>query len=271
MIKAAFFDIDGTLFSHAQRKIPESAIQAIHLMQTNGIKAYIATGRHVLELADLDVKDLRFDGFVALNGTLMLDANRNVEMKIPFDQEAKERIVEMYYEQEYSFILVTMTDWYINQVSPATIQAANELHLNLPQYQPWHDQDLYGAVVFFPPEQDEEFASKMTDNVIVARWNDLGVDIAPVCEEQKQMHLEGKPYGLYLMGQKHGFRREEMIAFGDSQNDVTMLKYAGIGVAMGNAIEQAKQAADYVTDPIDENGIWNAAVHFGLIDNELLK
>lgn len=48
MIKAAFFDIDGTILSHSQRKIPDSTLKAIHMMQENGIKVYIATGRHLL-------------------------------------------------------------------------------------------------------------------------------------------------------------------------------------------------------------------------------
>ena len=56
-----------------------------------------------------------------------------------------------------------------------------------------------------------------------------------------------------------------MHRLGDGGNDVTMLEYAGIGVAMGNACDAAKAAADYVTDDITADGLAKALAHFGLI------
>ncbi len=56
-----------------------------------------------------------------------------------------------------------------------------------------------------------------------------------------------------------------MIAFGDAENDIAMLQLAGIGVAMGNGEPAAKAAADYVTDRIEEDGIWKALVKFAVI------
>ena len=58
---------------------------------------------------------------------------------------------------------------------------------------------------------------------------------------------------------------EEIIAFGDGENDIGMLQLAGIGVAMGNAEEVVKQNADYITADIDDDGIEKALRHFGLI------
>jgi hydroxymethylpyrimidine pyrophosphatase-like HAD family hydrolase len=63
----------------------------------------------------------------------------------------------------------------------------------------------------------------------------------------------------------YGIRQEEMIAFGDGENDMEMLQFAGIGIAMGNAEKEVKAVADYVTDDIDDDGIWKACRHFGLI------
>ena len=268
MIKAAFFDIDGTILSHSQRKIPDSTLKAIHMMQENGIKVYIATGRHLLEINELDFRDLHFDGYVVLNGSLLLDQDRNVEMCIPFEKEDKEIMVRLFQEEQYAVMLVTMDDFYMNIVTPQTFIACKALNLEIPDPKPWHDQELVGAVAYFTVEEEEAFQENLTDHVVVARWNPYGVDIAPVCKEQRELHLEGKPYGLYLMGKKHGFTQEEIIAFGDSQNDESMLRYAKIGVAMGNATSGAKAVADYITDDIDEHGVWNAAVHFGLIDGE---
>ena len=75
----------------------------------------------------------------------------------------------------------------------------------------------------------------------------------------------GKPNGLAHTLAHLGLTREQSIAFGDGGNDVTMLEYAGIGVAMGNACDAAKAAADYVTDDITADGLAKALAHFGLI------
>ena len=60
-------------------------------------------------------------------------------------------------------------------------------------------------------------------------------------------------------------KREECMAFGDGGNDIPIIEYAGIGVAMGNATDDVKAAADYVTDTVDEDGIVTALEHFGVI------
>ena len=55
------------------------------------------------------------------------------------------------------------------------------------------------------------------------------------------------------------------MAFGDGGNDIAMLQHAGVGVAMGNAMDEVKKAADFVTTSVDEDGIVNALRHFGLL------
>lgn len=71
-----------------------------------------------------------------------------------------------------------------------------------------------------------------------------------------------KGSALLWLGEYLGITAEEMITFGDSGNDIDMLKVAGIGIAMGNAEEEAKKAADYVTDTNDENGVAKALSYF---------
>ncbi len=64
---------------------------------------------------------------------------------------------------------------------------------------------------------------------------------------------------------QNGIDRSETMAFGDGENDIAMLEYVGIGVAMGNGKEAVKEAADYVTDTVEDHGIEKALKHFGLI------
>lgn len=64
----------------------------------------------------------------------------------------------------------------------------------------------------------------------------------------------------------YGLKREEVIAIGDSENDISMLEYAGLGIAMGNASDRVKQKADYITDSNDNEGVANAINKFVLAD-----
>lgn len=64
-----------------------------------------------------------------------------------------------------------------------------------------------------------------------------------------------KGHAVKQLAQYYNITREEIIAIGDSENDITMLEYAGLGVAMGNALDRVKQKADYVTDTNDYDGV----------------
>ena len=86
MIKAAFFDIDGTLFSHTMHKIPDSARKAVHLLRENGVKVFLATGRGIRTLKKVSWGDLVFDGYITLNGQICLDARENVLFEAPIYQ-----------------------------------------------------------------------------------------------------------------------------------------------------------------------------------------
>jgi Cof subfamily protein (haloacid dehalogenase superfamily) len=74
-----------------------------------------------------------------------------------------------------------------------------------------------------------------------------------------------KAKGIDRLCEYFDIDKKDTYAFGDSLNDIEMLKMVNVGVAMGNAQDEAKAVADYITDKIDEDGIKNALVHFGLI------
>ena len=65
-----------------------------------------------------------------------------------------------------------------------------------------------------------------------------------------------------------GAKREDTIAFGDAKIDIPMLQYCGVGVAMGNGGDEIKAAADYLTDDVDRDGLYQAFLHLGLLDRK---
>jgi hypothetical protein len=98
----------------------------------------------------------------------------------------------------------------------------------------------------------------MTHEIKSVRWNPDFTDLIPADG--------GKSVGIQQLLEHFGLSQEETMAFGDGGNDIEMLQYVHLGVAMGNGTQNVKAAADYVTDSVDEDGIWNALVHFGLIE-----
>ena len=78
-------------------------------------------------------------------------------------------------------------------------------------------------------------------------------------------HGFSKAGGIRRVCEMLGISQENTIAVGDSINDVDMLRYAGVGIVMGNGTQVAKENADYITTGIYEDGIWNAMAHLALI------
>ena len=72
-IKAAFFDIDGTLLSHKLKDVPQSARNAVAALRSRGVKCLVASGRHIIEMDRLPLRDMTFDGYITLNGQLCVD------------------------------------------------------------------------------------------------------------------------------------------------------------------------------------------------------
>ncbi len=98
---------------------------------------------------------------------------------------------------------------------------------------------------------------RLPEGCKIERWSDDGVDIIHAAS--------GKVSGILAVQKALGLSVDEIMAFGDAENDMDMLRYAGIGVAMGNAKGCVKEIADYVTADIDADGIWEALCHFKIL------
>lgn len=256
MIKAAFFDVDGTLLSHNSKSIPDSAKKALQVMREKGIQLFLATGRGKSEINRLPVKDLTFDGYVTLNGQICLDSEKKLSYGIPLQGKSLENVLDIFCKKETPFILVEEERLYINFINDEVVEAQKDISTPLPQIREYEGDPVYMAIGFFTEDQTEAWEKKLPDCTIT-RWNPKGVDIIA--------KGGSKAAGVARIAGMHGWDASEIIAFGDGENDIEMMQYAGIGVAMGNAEASVKAIADYVTTDIDQDGIWNAAKQYGLL------
>ncbi len=256
MIKAIFFDIDGTLFSHANNKIPDSTIDCLKKLRNKGVKTIIATGRHKIDLVTLPVKDIPFDGYLTLNGQLLLDEDLKTYASTPIDKEEMEIVSRIFNKKKIPMILVTENDRYINYVDDTVIKVLKGEHMDIPPIKEYGGEIIYQAMAYIQKNR-QDLLDSLLDECSITSWHPTGIDIIPVGG--------GKSNGIKQYIKANNLKVEETMAFGDGDNDCGMLKFVGIGVAMGNASTKAKQAADYITDDIDNDGIKKALEHFNII------
>lgn len=261
MIKALFFDIDGTLVSFHTHVIPPSAVDALAQAHEKGIKVFIATGRPTALINNMTPLETRgiIDGYVTMNGAYCFVGEKIVFSK-PINHKAVVTIGR--YAQERNIASIFVPAQGIRVCHPDRMVEKifyEHLHVDkMPEtsFEEGWQGDIYQITSFFNQAQEDEIM-KDAVGAIGNRWHPGFTDItAEGCD---------KSYGVKVMGEHFGFRKEELMCFGDGGNDISMIEYAGIGVALGNASDEVKIHADYVTTSVDDEGVANALRHYHLI------
>ena len=252
MIKAVFFDVDGTLLSQKQGKVPISTRRALRRIRKKGIKIFIATGRHMIELSKLPVMEIPFDGYLTLNGNLILDENKKAYAGTSISADEVEVLSGIFRAKKIPFVMISSDKRYINYVDDVVVETQASTHGTIPDVGTVSDYDgekIYQCIAFVQ-DHERKVLDEILDECSITSWNPTGIDIVA--------RGSGKAAGIAQFIEEQGLDRSEIMAFGDGENDIEMLKYAGIGVAMGNAWEEVKKASDYVTDTCDHSGVAQA-------------
>ncbi|MBP9636944.1 MAG: Cof-type HAD-IIB family hydrolase [Bacteroidaceae bacterium] len=257
MIKAIFFDIDGTLVSFRTHKVSESTQKALKILRKKGIKTFIATGRHLRAINNLP--GLEFDGYVTLNGGLCFGESGKLISQTSIPQEDLFSYLDYIEENPMPCVFVRKGDLHINYINQEVIDLFKLLDfIEVPtaDLREIAKEDVSQLIAFFDQTKDAEVMTHLP-NCTSTRWYHTFTDVVPkgICKSK----------GIAQVIEKLGIQREEIMAFGDGGNDIDMLQYAGIGVAMGNAENEVKEVADYLTDTVDNDGILKALEHFQIL------
>ena len=257
---ALFFDIDGTLVSFNTHEIPASAVKALTEAKENGSQIYIATGRPPLIINNMSQIEHLIDGFITINGALCYVGHEQVSCH-PIPAEDVMTCVQDSQAKRYGLIVVGRDQ--VAVLDPTgSVDRIFRQYLNVKEFDkpsPLEDvlgQDVLQLTAFFDAGYEKDMLARMPQ-CVSGRWHPEFTDITA--------READKGKGILAIARHKGFDASRTIAFGDGGNDLSMIRQAGIGVAMADATEELKQQADYITTSVDENGILNALRHFNVI------
>ena len=257
MVKAVFFDIDGTLMSLKTRTVPASALETLKALKQKGIRLFIATGRAKDGLKVLG--GFPFDGYITLNGQFCYTGDGEVIYEntiLPEDLAIlKEELAEHPFPCGYVLRDTKVFNFRDERVDEVHAITGNDAH---PAGDTSHieEQPVYQVMAFISEDEEKELLKKMT-HCTAARWYPTFCDLSP---------LGGtKVKGIDCFLAHYGIGLQETMAFGDGGNDLQMLEHVQFAVAMENGDPSLKSIADYVTDDPDHDGIRNACIHYGLL------
>lgn len=275
-INTIVLDIDGTILN-SDRKISEKTKNALIKVQEMGIKVVLASGRPTASMMWI-AKELQLDKhhglLVSFNGACVVDVeSQKILYSQPIDQAVGKTLLNhlkdfdvrpMVYDGNYMFV----NNVYDGQIEIGDVFKNGETTINIIEY-----ESRNGNYLLCEVEDLEEFIDFPLYKVLIAGDKDYlkatykeieaplkdklnCVFSAPFYFEFTDKNID-KANTLKTVLEPMGYKQENTIAFGDGHNDLSMIKYAGVGVAMANAEQAVLDGADEITLSNDEDGIYH--------------
>ncbi len=258
-IRAIFFDIDGTLLGLKSKIIPDSTIEALALLKAKGVKIFVSTGRSYQHAKFLAAHG--FDGFITFNGSYCVDGEGQPFFRHTIDVNDIRILHDHLNTIEHFPVGVMTTEGsFISDVTEDVAATFKLLKLEVPHAKPFAsalETEVLQLNLFVDEDKEIHLINNVLKNCESSRW----------CPEFIDVNARGisKQIGMEQFFAQHGLVAAETMAFGDGGNDIQMLRTAGIGVAMANAGDNVKAAANYITDTTEEDGVWKALKQYEII------
>lgn len=261
--KLIALDVDGTLLTddHRLTRKTREAVRAVH---EQGARIVLCTGRGAVSTLPL-LDELGLDGIVITHngGATIRSPDRKVLHTFDFPVERVRPLVAYCRERGIHFDINTAFDIYVEQLSEEMKEG----------YRLFFAEPVLLEDVMRFAEPIIKFTIAAESGVIerfMQDWPGLGTDGLRMMRSGEffadVMHEKtSKGNALKVLAEHWGIRREEVLAIGNYYNDLEMIRYAGLSIAMANSPDDVKAAADEVTGSNNEDGVYEALARHCLI------
>jgi len=261
--KLLFFDIDGTLMDYHQgmREMPKDTIETLDALRKEGHEVFLATGRcHCFIMPE--VMWYPFSGYITCNGGYVEYKGENVFKKTA-SVEAIKAVVALSEKYRFNYYLESRDYIYVRDKQDQKHQKfARDWGMTdesvIDDFNPEDIECYIGMIVINNKDEQQLVIDTLSPYFDVQRhraWFSFDLTIKET----------SKGRGIVELAKVLHSDMKDTIAFGDGRNDVEMLQTAHLGIAMGNAMTEALEAADYITDRVENAGIKKACQYFKLI------
>lgn len=273
MSKIIFLDMDGTIRDF-DGTIPSSAKEAIKKARANGHQVCISSGRPYYQIMQ-ELSDMEFDGIISGTGSYVMYKEECLRHKF-ITQFTYLSLCDYLLQHKCVFRLMTHKAVYVlRQTLPLYQQVEQNIQKNLGE----NARKLMAT----PPtvidslldvheiEKIVFFSDTISLEDLKSKWDTCfyivpsSIPYSGKTAGEITPSVVNKAAGILSIMEAGGFEREDVVAIGDSDNDIDMIQFAGCGIAMGNATDSVKNVADYITLPLNEDGLYHAFVREKLI------
>jgi Cof subfamily protein (haloacid dehalogenase superfamily) len=246
-VRAIFIDMDGTLLK-ASNNISHRNIDAIKRLMNQGIKVFLATGRHYEVTAPYHKEIGLSTPMICLNGAAIHDPETGRAIQMKTVQLNEQRFHHLTAEKSCNVIIHTANGLYCKETNEeidywTKVGQIPPLYLGDLRQANYQDVLKYSVRTGAPcPELSALFKNEAE----VIDWNDGFELVAPFVSKWSAIKSLLSDFRI---------SPDEVVAIGDGPNDIEMLRRVGTGVAMGNAGEKVKAAADFITGHHENDGL----------------
>jgi len=261
-IKLIAIDMDGTLLNK-NNKLTQRTHDAVKKAQEKGVRVVIATGR-VLKSALHYSDELKLNSYVsACNGAIVVDETKKIVLRKPINIIDVKKVMEIGHElgiyfhfyNEDTFFTKTVVQEVIDYYNPTTSKFQSQ-DVGIRIYQQSDEvtsiKDLFVYKFLFIDNNKDKL-----DKLKLQLRRIKGIDLSSSWNNNIEVMQKGASKGssIEFLCKEFGIDKSQVMAIGDNENDLSMIKFAGFGVAMENGEECIKQAAKYITSSNEEDGV----------------
>lgn len=275
--KIVFFDIDGTLWDWYQI-IPQSTVDALKRLRENGHLAILCSGRAKGNINDKKLLDIGFDGMIAACGGYV-EYRGEIIKELLLSEAQLRKIIDLTQKHGMPIVLEGAEEFWISPEGFEEDEFVDKIYESMKEHA--HTMDGYDSrmrVSKFSADVLETTDYPPIKDALISEFDFIEHGITPdllLKEEFNPYAIRSvievtpkgisKEIGIRVLCEYLGEDIADTYAVGDSMNDLEMISCVGHGIAMGNATEELKKKAEYVTTDIHEDGVMNALRHYGLI------